>query len=131
MDARKIKIMLVEDNPDDVELTIRDLKKNDLDRNLHVAADGRETLDALQKLADAGSPLPDLMLLDIGLPDLSGLDLLRRLKADHRFSRIPVVMLTGSEMVQDIQKSYDLGAVSYLMKPISVDELMTMLNYVT
>ena len=131
MDARKVKIMLVEDNPDDVKLTIRDLKKNDLDGNLHVTADGRETLDALQKLADAGSPLPDLMLLDIGLPDLSGLDLLRRLKADHRFSCIPVVMLTGSEMVQDIQKSYDLGAVSYLMKPISVDELMTMLNYVT
>jgi Response regulators consisting of a CheY-like receiver domain and a winged-helix DNA-binding domain len=131
MDARKVKIMLVEDNPDDVELTIRDLKKNDLDRNLHVTADGRETFDALQKLADTGSPLPDLMLLDIGLPDLSGLDLLRELKADHRFSHIPVVMLTGSEMVQDIQKSYDLGAVSYLMKPISVDELVTMLNYVT
>lgn len=131
MDARKVKIMLVEDNPDDVYMTIRDLKKNDLDRNLHVTADGRETLDALETLADAGSPLPDLILLDIGLPDLSGLDLLRKLKADHRFSHIPVVMLTGSEMIQDIQKSYDLGAVSYLMKPISVDELMTMLKYVT
>lgn len=131
MDARKVKIMLVEDNPDDVYLTIRDLKKNDLDRNLHVTADGRETLDALETLADAGSPLPDLILLDIGLPDLSGLDLLRKLKADHRFGHIPVVMLTGSEMIQDIQKSYDLGAVSYLMKPISVDELMTMLKYVT
>lgn len=131
MDARKVKIMLVEDNPDDVDMTIRDLKKNDLDRNLHVTADGRETLDALETLADAGSPLPDLILLDIGLPDLSGLDLLRKLKADHRFSRIPVVMLTGSEMVQDIQKSYDLGAISYLMKPVSVDELMKMLNYVT
>ncbi|MEA2045864.1 MAG: response regulator [Euryarchaeota archaeon] len=131
MDARKVKIMLVEDNPDDVYMTIRDLKKNDLDRNLHVTADGRETLDALETLADAGSPLPDLILLDIGLPDQSGLDLLRKLKADHRFSHIPVVMLTGSEMIQDIQKSYDLGAVSYLMKPISVDELMTMLKYVT
>ncbi|TRZ67761.1 MAG: response regulator [Methanothrix sp.] len=131
MDVPKVKIMLVEDNPDDVDLTIRDLKKNDLDRDLHVTADGRETLDALETLADTRSPLPDLILLDIGLPDLSGLDLLRKLKADHRFSRIPVVMLTGSEMVQDIQKSYDLGAVSYLMKPISVDELMTMLNYVT
>jgi len=116
--------MLVEDNPEDIAFTRIMLRKNELDRHLVVAENGKGAIQALEVLAVDKSEIPDLILLDINLPDISGIDLLTRLKGDSRFAKIPVVMLTGSNVDDDIQRSYDLGASTYLVKPISKDALM-------
>ncbi len=127
MELQDIKIMLVEDNPDDVAFTKRVLRFNKLDHNLVLAADGKEAIEGLEKLSEEDK-LPDLILLDINLPDISGIELLTRIKRDSRFSNIPVVILTGSNVDDDIQKSYDLGASTYLVKPISNDALMLVME---
>ncbi|MCX6675050.1 MAG: response regulator [Methanothrix sp.] len=119
--------MLVEDNPEDVAVTKRVLKFNKLDRDMLLATSGREALRILTKLANEGEIL-DLILLDINLPDISGIDLLTQIKKDLRLSSIPVVILTGSNEDEDIQKCYDLGAGSYLVKPISNDALMLVID---
>lgn len=118
----QIRILLVEDNLEDVAVTKRVLKHNKLDRRLVIATSGKVALDALQNKAK--EDLPQLILLDINLPDISGIDLLTTIKKDKSLDTIPVVILTGSNEDQDIQKSYDLGASSYLVKPISNDALM-------
>lgn len=127
MELQDVKVMLVEDNPDDVAFTKRVLRFNKLDRDLVLATDGSEAIAGLERLAEE-SKLPDLILLDINLPDISGIDLLTRIKSDSRFSHIPVVILTGSNVDDDIQKSYDLGASTYLVKPISNDALMLVME---
>ena len=119
--------MLVEDNPEDVVFTQRLLKFNKLDRDMLLATSGREALRILTKLAKEGEIL-DLILLDINLPDISGIELLTKIKKDKRLSSIPVVILTGSNEDEDIQKCYDLGAGSYLVKPISNDALMLVID---
>ena len=124
MRIQEIKVMLVEDNPEDIAFTRIMLRKNELDRHLVVAENGKGAIRALEVLAGDKSEIPDLILLDINLPDISGIDLLTRLKSDNRFAKIPVVMLTGSNVDDDIQRSYDLGASTYLVKPISKDALM-------
>ncbi len=125
-----LKILLVEDNPDDAELTRRILRRICLDRDIFLAADAEEAMGCLERLREEGYGLPDLILLDIKLPRLSGMELLERLKTSSKFRGIPVVMLTGSLVSEHIQKSYDLGAVSYLLKPISEDELLMTLSYI-
>jgi two-component system, response regulator len=120
--------VLVEDNPEDVAFTKIILRKAGLDRNLLVVLDGKGAIEALVRLKENGSRIPDLILLDINLPDISGIDLLTKIKQDHKLSRIPVVMLTGSNFDDDIQKSYDLGASTYLVKPISKDALMLVIE---
>ncbi len=122
----KIKILLVEDNFEDAAVTKRVLLHNKLNNGLVIAASGKEALAALQNITKAD--LPQLILLDINLPDISGIDLLTRIKKDKNLSNIPVVILTGSNVDQDIQKSYDLGADSYLVKPISNDALMLVIE---
>ncbi|MCX6674098.1 MAG: response regulator [Methanothrix sp.] len=122
----EIKILLVEDNLEDAAVTKRVLKHNKLNNGLVIAASGKEALAALQNITKAD--LPQLILLDINLPDISGIDLLTRIKKDKNLSNIPVVILTGSNVDQDIQKSYDLGADSYLVKPISNDALMLVIE---
>lgn len=129
--CHNLKILLVEDNPDDAELTKRELRKTSPERVIFVAADAEEALSCLDRLLEEGSGLPDLILLDIKLPRLSGTELLERLKTSPEFRGIPVVMLTGSLVSEHIQKSYDLGAVSYLLKPISEDELLMTLSHIT
>lgn len=124
MKIQEIKVLLVEDNPEDVAFTRIMLRKSKLDRSLVVAENGKAALKALEGLAEDESKIPDLILLDINLPDLSGIDLLTRLRGDSRFAKIPVVMLTGSNVDDDIQRSYDLGACTYLVKPISRDALI-------
>ncbi len=123
---REIKIILVEDNAEDIAFTRRVLKHNKLTGNLIVATNGKEALEALQSMN--GSDLPDLILLDINLPDISGIDLLTLIKNDQGLKDVHVVILTGSNEDQDIQKSYDLGASSYLVKPISNDALMLVIE---
>ncbi|MDQ1282877.1 MAG: hypothetical protein QG666_667 [Euryarchaeota archaeon] len=118
----QIRILLVEDNLEDVAVTKRVLKHNKLDRRLVIATSGKVALDALQNKTK--EDLPQLILLDINLPDISGIDLLTHIKKDKSLDTIPVVILTGSNEDLDIQKSYDLGASSYLVKPISNDALM-------
>ncbi|MFZ2471707.1 MAG: response regulator [Methanothrix sp.] len=122
----KIKILLVEDNFEDAAVTKRVLLHNKLNNGLVIAASGKEALAALQNITKAD--LPQLILLDINLPDISGIDLLTCIKKDNNLRSIPVVILTGSNEDQDIQKSYDLGASSYLVKPISNEALMLVIE---
>jgi two-component system response regulator len=110
-------ILLVEDNPDDVTLTLRALKRNNIQNKVKVAADGEEALEFL--LPSSGQPIkPALILLDVNLPKLGGLDVLRRLRGDDRTATLPVVVLTTSNEERDIIESYRLGANSYVRKPV-------------
>lgn len=127
METKNIRIMLVEDNPVDVAFTKRILKNNRLDKDLAIAVDGKDAMSALTCLAKE-EKLPNIILLDINLPDISGIELLTKIKKDMRFNRIPIIMLTGSNVDDDIQKSYDLGASTYLVKPISKDALMLIIQ---
>ncbi|HEY1207353.1 MAG: response regulator [Bryobacteraceae bacterium] len=115
-------ILLVEDNPSDVRLTRRALDQSHIPNPLVVAEDGREALDYLFALgAHEGrdvTDLPRLVLLDLNLPRLNGLEVLRQLRADERTRRLPVVILTSSQEQQDIMAGYDLGANSYVRKPV-------------
>jgi two-component system response regulator len=116
-------ILLVEDNPDDVELTIRALKKNNIANAIDVVRDGEEALDYLaatgkyanRQLAD----LPQVVLLDLKLPKIGGIEVLRALRADPRTKLLPVVVLTSSSEEPDIITSYQLGANSYVRKPVN------------
>jgi two-component system response regulator len=115
-------ILLVEDNPDDEALTIRALKKNNIRNEVVVAHDGAEALDYLFGLgAHAGretTVLPELVLLDLKLPKFDGLEVLRRIRGDERTKRLPVVILTSSKEERDLLAGYDLGANSYVRKPV-------------
>ncbi len=115
-------ILLVEDNPSDIGLTQRALDKSHVANKLVVAEDGQEALDYLFAAgAHAGrdaAELPALVLLDLKLPRVGGLEVLRRIRADERTRRLPVVILTSSKEEQDVAASYDLGVNSYIRKPV-------------
>jgi CheY-like chemotaxis protein len=115
-------IMLVEDNPDDEELTLRALRKGNIANDVFVARDGTEALDFLFGTgAHAGVkslPTPAVVLLDLKLPKLNGIDVLKRMRADPRTKLIPVVVLTSSSEDEDMIKSYQSGANSYVRKPV-------------
>jgi two-component system response regulator len=123
---REIRIVLVEDNIEDAAFTTRLLKHNKLNKDLVIANTGQEAMQTLHAMGK--EDLPQLILLDINLPDISGIDLLTLIKEDKSLCNIPVVILTGSNQDQDIQKSYDLGASSYLVKPISSDAMMLVIE---
>lgn len=127
-DTRKLRILLVEDNPEDVFLTRKVLRRSGLDGDMQITGDGVEALRILEEMFRAGEHLPDLILLDINLPDMGGMAVLKRIKDDARFSKIPVVMLTCSNADSDIQKSYDLGASTYLVKPVSREAMMLVMR---
>ncbi|GAA0926365.1 response regulator [Virgisporangium aurantiacum] len=111
-------IMLVDDSPDDVALTLRAFKKNNITNKVVVAADGEEALRYLLPDDDSSNPVPDLVLLDINLPKVNGLEVLRRLRQDDRTRYLPVVVLTTSNEERDIVETYDLGANSFVRKPV-------------
>jgi two-component system response regulator len=121
-------ILLVEDNPDDQALTLRALRKNNLANEVVMARDGVEAIEFLfGSDADFGrsSPiLPALVLLDLKLPKLDGLEVLRRIRDSARTRRLPVVVLTSSKEEQDLITSYNLGANSYVRKPVDFNEFM-------
>lgn len=122
-----VQILLVEDNPNDVELTLRALKKSHrLTNNIEVARDGAEALDFLfctgayaQRDPEDG---PQVILLDLELPKVDGMEVLRRVKADPRTRMIPVVVLTSSRQDRDIIESYQLGVNSYITKPVDFEQ---------
>lgn len=123
-----VEILLVEDNPRDAELTIRALKKKNLANSLHHVEDGVEALDFLLARGryagrDINDP-PKVVLLDLKLPRINGLEVLKALKADERTQTIPVVIVTSSAEDPDVQTAYQLGANSYVIKPVQFDSFI-------
>ncbi|MCW5600793.1 response regulator [Nitrosomonas sp.] len=116
-------ILLVEDNPLDVDLTLRAFKRRNLVNPVHVARDGEEAL-AWIPLWEAGETQPAVILLDLNMPRIDGLSVLRSLKTRDGLRRIPIVILTTSKEDRDINTAYDLGANSYIVKPVDFDNFM-------
>ena len=117
-----LEILLVEDNPSDAELTLHALKKQNLANHIELVGDGAEALDILFRRGPyAARPIntcPKVVLLDLKLPKVDGLEVLRQMKADARTRNIPVVILTSSREERDLQEAYRLGANSYIVKPV-------------
>jgi two-component system, response regulator len=124
-DAESVELLLVEDNPQDLELSLRALHKVHLPNRVHVARDGAEALEfvfceglyARRKITDG----PKVVMLDLKLPKIDGIEVLRRIKADPRTKMIPVVMLTSSKEQSDVVESYKLGVNSYIVKPVNFE----------
>ena len=126
MTDRQIEILLVEDNQDDVELTLHALRRENLANHIHVARDGEEALEFLfcngpHSERSFDRP-PRLVLLDLKLPKVDGMEVLKRIKADPRTSTIPVVILTSSKEERDLIQGYNLGANSYIQKPVDFQQ---------
>lgn len=128
MKGKPVDILLVEDNPDHVELTIKALKENNVLNEIYIVRDGQEALDFMYHRGSYTDkerfPRPGLILLDIKLPKVDGLDVLKRLKGDKRFKSIPIIMLTTSDRDEEIVRSYEDGANSYVVKPVNFEEFM-------
>ncbi len=126
MTNRAVDILLVEDSRDDVELALHALRRENLANNIHVARDGEEALQFLfadGPFADRSTEhQPKLVLLDLKLPKVDGMEVLRKLKEDERTKRIPVVILTSSKEERDLVNGYGLGANSYIQKPVNFDQ---------
>lgn len=123
MNQGKVEIVLIEDNPADIELTLHALKKRNLANNVKVLTDGEEALDYLFNSCSApdAPECPFLILLDLKLPKVSGLEVLERIRSHERTKMIPVVVLTSSEEEKDRVESYKLGVNSYIVKPVEFD----------
>lgn len=128
MDQMSKTILLVEDNPDDEKLTLRAFKRNNMNNPIAVARDGVEALDFLFARGDyaerSGKALPALIVLDLKLPKLDGLAVLKAVRGDDRTKVIPVVVLTSSKEEDDLLQSYSLGANSYVRKPVDFVEFL-------
>ena len=127
-DMGTIEILLVEDSPEDVEVTLRAFKKKNLTNKVHVVEDGEQALDyifAIGKYGDRDiSVKPKVILLDLKLPKVDGLEVLRKIRGDDRTKFIPVVVLTSSQEEKDIMESYKLGVNSYITKPVDFNKFM-------
>jgi CheY-like chemotaxis protein len=123
--GRPAEVLLVEDNPSDVALTRHLFGAVALPVNLSVAYDGEEAVALLRRRADGGDgDCPDLVLLDLNLPRMSGLEVLGELKADERLQRIPVIVLTTSSAEQDVRSAYSRHANAYVTKPVDLDQFI-------
>jgi len=124
-----IEILLVEDNPGDVDLILEVLEQSKIRNRVFIAEDGEEAMDILHKRGKfADSPRPDLILLDLNLPRKDGREVLQEIKADSSLRRIPVVVLTTSKAEEDILKSYNLHANSYITKPVDIDQFIKVIK---
>lgn len=122
MNAEKVNIVLVEDNPFDVELTLHALEKHNLANSVKVLNDGQEALDyILTRCVPAGTGCPHLVLLDLKLPKIDGLEVLQRIRSNEDTKYLPVVVLTSSDEDRDRVESYKLGVNSYIVKPVGFD----------
>jgi CheY-like chemotaxis protein len=128
MRVNPIDILLVEDSRNDIELTLRAFRKSKMKNKVYVVKDGQEALDYMYRRGEykdkERAPTPGLILLDIKLPKVDGLEVLKQLKSDPKFKKIPIVMLTTSSRGPDINKSYELGANSYIVKPVTSDKFV-------
>jgi CheY-like chemotaxis protein len=128
-DSAPIDVLLVEDRPEDVELTLHALQRAKIRNRVHVAQDGAQALDFLYKRgAHAQAPTPDVILLDLNLPKIDGRQVLEEIKGDERLSRIPVIIVTSSEAEADVAKSYQLHANAYVTKPIDPAAFLRAVN---
>jgi two-component system response regulator len=128
-----VEILLVEDNPTDAELAMRALRKKNLANNLVWVRDGAEALDFIYckgQYADRTNGSPKLILLDLKLPKVDGIEVLRQLKSDPEMKTVPVVMLTSSQEERDIVESYALGVNSYIVKPVDFAKFLDMVSQV-
>jgi two-component system response regulator len=132
MNSDAIEILLVEDNPDDLELALYALRKNNLANSIHIARDGEDALDFLfcqHKHSGRSFELPPkLVLLDLKLPKVDGLEVLRAVKSDIRTKPIPVVVMTSSKEQRDMVEGYQLGVNSYIQKPVDFDQFRTIIK---
>ena len=127
--GRPIEILLVEDNPGDVRLTVEGLKESKVRNNLHVARDGVEAMEFLQRQGQHTSAVrPDLILLDLNLPRMDGREVLAEIKSDPKLKTIPVVVLTTSRAEHDVLRSYELQANCYITKPVDLEQFITVVK---
>ncbi len=125
-------ILLVEDNPEDVELAVRAIRKTHLTNKIHVVSDGAEALEYL--LAEGryahrrDTALPKVVFLDLKLPLVNGFEVLEQCRAQERLRRLPIVVLTSSRESQDVQRSFGLGANSYIVKPVDYQQFTTVVR---
>ncbi|HEX4035641.1 MAG TPA: response regulator [Solirubrobacteraceae bacterium] len=125
MTHQTVEILLVEDNPNDLELALHAFERHNVSNHIEVARDGQEALDYLQggNGREAGT-LPRVILLDLKLPKVDGLQVLRTIRGDDRLKHLPVVILTSSREERDVVESYDLGVNSYIVKPVDFDKFV-------
>lgn len=129
MRSRPVDILLVEDNPDHVELILKALEDNNILTQVHVVTKGEEALDFLYQHGEyADAPRPGLILLNIKLPRMDGIEVLRRIKADPKLKSIPAVMLTTSAGKEEIARSYNYGANSYIVKPVDFEQFVNVIK---
>ncbi|MEY2494157.1 MAG: hypothetical protein QOJ45_649 [Verrucomicrobiota bacterium] len=133
-DYGETEILLVEDNPTDLELALRVFRKHELANRIEVARDGAEALDFLfgegAHAGRGGLQIPKVILLDLKLPKIGGLEVLRRIKGDPRTRTIPIVVLTSSQEEKDLVESYELGVNSYIVKPVDFDQFSDCLKQI-
>lgn len=127
--VKPVEILMVEDNPGDVRLTVEGLKEGKVKNNLYVVQDGVEALAYLRREGEYKDAVrPDLILLDLNLPKMDGREVLSEIKADEDLKHIPVVVLTSSKAEQDILKAYSLHANCYITKPVDLDQFISVVE---
>ncbi|WP_444994664.1 response regulator [Aliikangiella sp. IMCC44359] len=126
---KPIEILLIEDNPGDVELTKESLRNGKIKNNLKVIMDGEEALNFLfRELDDVDEMLPDIILLDLNLPKVSGREILKALKEDELRCSVPVIVLSSSEAASDIKSSYQLHANCFITKPVMLNDFLNVIK---
>ena len=127
-ELQQIEILLVEDNPADAEMTLRALRRNNLANKVHWVRDGEQAIDYLfgtgAYARRSPATMPKLVMLDIKMPKVDGIEVLRRVKADERTRGVPVVMMTSSNEERDVVESYRLGVNSYIVKPVRFESFL-------
>lgn len=126
-------ILLIEDNPDDIELTLHALKRNNIVNPITIIREGQEALHYLfrtEQYADSPHPDPSIILLDLKLPKVDGIEILKKIKQDELLKKIPVVVLTSSKEDKDVVESYKLGVNSYIRKPVDFDQFVDTVRHI-